>query len=104
MFRIVHTKPATSADFLPDSVRGQYPLNGAGAVPVFSDGVTVFQSLFHARRHATALPRRGRYLAALQIPDNPPVEIETWVAPGVHVIRASPELLLASVVWTTLVQ
>jgi hypothetical protein len=104
VFRTVRTDPPTVDDFLPDSECGQWPPNAPAEMAKLRGGITVFQSLFHARRHAAAILRHGKFLAALEIPDSASVRIDTWVAPGGHVVWASPEALLGWVTWKTILR
>lgn len=100
-FRIVATDQPTADDFSSNYVkRGPVPARLPERLRALWDGVSVHDDLAQSRRQLREMPRLGRWIAELAIPDDAPVRSERTVPanPGHHTLWADPGVLLGLVV------
>ena len=99
-YRIVHADPPDERDFLPAKVLGRPSPRGADAhlLALWSDGISMFDSVERARKTAQLFPRLGSYIARLEIePDDPNINSEKTLGPGHFTLRGAPEMMLERV-------
>ena len=99
-YRIVRADPPDARDFLPAQVLGRPAPRGADAhlLALWSDGVSMFDTVERARMMARLYPRLGAFIARLEIEtDDPHINSEKTLGPGHVTLRGAPETMLERV-------
>lgn len=98
VYRIVKTSPPTRADFVSHHERGIARPVGVPDADRIMRGLSVFDQLELARAQARRFRRLGRFIAAVEIPNDGSIPIErTGNTEGHHTIWGNPDDLLARV-------
>lgn len=98
-YRLVLTNPPTLADFRSDLAQGRPPPSQNPEAVRLVSGLSMYATLTQARNKATAYPRLGRYIGALDLPIGGPIRYERTLpgSRGHHTIWGDPAELLACV-------
>ncbi len=96
-YRTIKGATPTRADFLSDEARGVDPPDNP-AFRRYWQGLSVFDTLAHARALAQRYRRQGDYIAEVTIEPGAGILMERWGRnPGHHTLWGDPDALLARV-------
>ena len=98
-YRIVQSDPPVLADFLSEAAQGRPPRGDDPELLRVHDGISVWTTETQARNRARTYPWIGRFIARLELPEQPDVRWErTFSTRGHYTVWGPPETLLARVV------
>ena len=97
-YRIVKSDPPTLIDFMSPEARGRVPRHPTVEVLRLWDGISAYETEEQARAKARELPRLGRYIAAVLVPEDGPIRHErTLDSEGHWTLWGEPAELLRRV-------
>ncbi len=98
-YRVVKTDPPTLDDFTSTAAKGRPLRDPSPEACRLWDRLSVNATEAQARRRVRQFPALGAYIARLELPDAPPVQIErTTRIPGHYTLWGDPVVLLRCVV------
>ncbi len=102
LYRIVENDPPTPWDFTSAKRRGRVLRRSSSEPLRIWDGLSAFETVEQARAQARAYPRLGQFIATLDLPLVPEVQVErTTMTVGHNAMWAPIPILLAAVVFVT---